>query len=185
MKTAIATLKSASPYSQSKALIEKKTREETHEDFEKRIWHKRLHVTPEGNIFMPPMGFKLCLSDAAKYTSRKIPGERNATWTKHFKSGIMCAKPVVLPHTLDDIEEDWVLVPSDGKVGGSTKVWKCFGIVRDWEADVEFTILDDKIDKEIFETYLVEAGKYIGVGRWRTQVGGMNGRFAVNNIDWK
>ena len=52
-------------------------------------WRERLHVNSDGYVFIPPMAFKNCISEIAKYRSDKIPGKRNATYTKHFESGVL------------------------------------------------------------------------------------------------
>jgi hypothetical protein len=89
MKTAIATLKSISPYSQSKNYDAAKLPRELANDFEERTWKERGHWTAEGKLFIPPMQFKNCISDAAKYLGKQVPGKGKNTYTKHFESGII------------------------------------------------------------------------------------------------
>ena len=185
MKKAICTLKSASPYSQGKYVREKKTRDVTHEDHEKATWKQRCHTTADGNLFMPPMAFKNCLSEAAKYKSIQIPGKGKATYTKHFEAGVLCVEPLELPVHIDDVEGEWLHVPSDGRRGGSTRVEKCFPLIREWSGDVEFLVFDELIDEEVFETHLRDAGQFIGVGRFRPRNNGYYGRFSVEGIKWE
>jgi hypothetical protein len=51
MKKAICTLKSVSPYSQSRYLQEKRTKDETPAAFEERSWHLRCHFFHEEIMF--------------------------------------------------------------------------------------------------------------------------------------
>lgn len=185
MRTAFAHLKSVSPYSQSKYIREKKSRDQTHAEFEEQNWRQRLHVNHDGNVFIPPMSFKNCLSEAAKYKSIQIPGKGKSTYTKHFEAGILCFNPVTLPDKASEVQGEWLHVPSDGRRGGTTRVEKCFPIIPAWEGVVEFLIVDDLIDDETFKTHLEDAGRFIGVGRFRPRNNGYYGRFSVEKIDWR
>ena len=178
-------LKSGSPYSQSKFIQEKKTREETHADFEKRSWHLRCHWDDDGKIFIPPMCFKNCLSEAAKYKSIQIPGKGKSTYTKHFEAGVLVVDPLVLPITKDSLQFEWLHVPSDGKRGGTTRVEKCFPLIPNWEGEVEYLIFDETITEEVFREHLTDAGNFIGIGRFRPRNNGFYGRFMVSGVDWK
>lgn len=185
MKTAICKLRSVSPYSQSKLILEKKGRDEKYEDFEERIWRRRLHVDSDGFVFMPPMCFKNALSEAAKYKSIKIPGKGNSTYTKHFEAGIMCCEQAELGIKAADVAGEWLHVSSDGKRGGSKRVLKCFPIIPKWETMVRILILDEIINEEVFRIHLEDAGKVIGVGRFRPRNNGYYGRFEVMSVEWK
>lgn len=185
MKRAICKLKSVSPYSQSRYIGEKKTRDETHADFEKRSWHLRCHFNEEGNVFIPPMCFKNCLSEAAKYKSIQIPGKGKSTYTKHFEAGVLVTEPLVLPITRETLQSEMLHVPSDGRRGGTTRVEKTFPLIPSWAGSVEFLIFDDTITTEVFEEHLGDAGSFIGIGRFRPRNNGFYGRFSVKSITWK
>lgn len=184
MKIAIASLESVSPYSQSRAFITKKDRNETHEDFEKRIWKERCHTDENGQLYIPPMAFKNSLSDAAKYKSMPIPGKGKSTYTKHIEAGVACMEPVPLGIQVEDVEGEWLHVPSDGRRGGGSRVWKCFPLIRKWSGQVQYLVLDDLVTPEIFETHLVDTGQFIGIGRFRPRNNGFYGRFKVTGVDW-
>ena len=130
------------------------------------------------------MAFKNALGDIAKFLGEKIPGRKNATWTSHFERGIHIGGDLILPITKDEVEGEWRHVPSDGKPGGSSRVLKCFPTIREWEGELTFHIWDDAITEEVFERYLSEAGKFIGVGVFRPQRRGYFGRFKVVDIVW-
>lgn len=184
MRTAFAHLRSVSPYSQSRYIQQKKTRDQTHAEFEAESWRQRMHVNKDGNVIMPPMCFKNCLSEAAKYKPLQIPGKGKTTYTKHIEAGVLAYTPLVLDIKAEDVEGEWLHVPSDGKRGGSARVEKCFPLIMEWGGVVEFSVLDDIIPEEIFQTYLEDAGQFIGVGRFRPRNNGYYGRFAVERIEW-
>lgn len=185
MKQAIAHLKSMSPYSQSRFHDIEKLAKENSQDYEERTWRGRLHVNDSGHVFIPPMSFKNCLSEAAKFMSRQIPGKGKATYTKHFEAGVLVMDPLVLPFKATDVAGEWLFVPSDGKRGGGSRVKKCFPVIHDWNGKVIFHILDDTITKDAFEEHLREAGSFIGVGRFRPRNNGFYGRFTVEKVEWK
>lgn len=185
MKIAKAKLKAISPYSQSKSYFTPKENKEQPQAYEERTWRNRMHANEEGYVFIPPMSFKLCLESTAQYLGEKIQGKGQATWTKHFTSGILVVDPLVLPVKAADVAGEWLFVPSDGKKGGGKRVMKCFPVIQSWEGEVTFLILDDMIDKQVFERYLAQAGTFRGIGRFRPEKGGYYGRFEVKSIKWE
>lgn len=174
-----------SPYSQSKYIAEKKTKNETHEEFDRRIWKERCHWNDDGVCFIPPMAFKNCLSEAAKYKSIKIPGKGQSTYTKHFESGVMVVNPVVLPGvTRETIQCEVLHLPSDGRRGGTKRVEKHMPLILKWGGSIEFLIFDELISEEVFQEHLSDAGSFIGLGRFRPRNNGFYGRFSVDRVQW-
>ena len=184
MIEAIATLESVSPYSQSKYYTTEKLEKESHRDYEARTWRDRTHCNDDGNIFIPPMVFKNCLAECAKYLSLSIQGKGKQTYTKHFEAGVLVTDPLVLPIKKDEVAGEWLFVPSNGQRGSGTRVEKCFPIIHQWSGDVTFHVFDETITKDIFEYVLQQAGKFIGIGRFRPRNNGFYGRFEVKSIDW-
>ena len=176
--------KGISPYSQSKHIVSPKADKETHEDFEKRTWRERMHVTEDGYVFIPPMAFKNALSESAKFTSTQIPGKGKATYTKHFEAGVLVCDPVVLAIKAEAVPGEWLFVPSDGKRGGGSRVMKCFPVIHEWSGVAIFHVLDDTITGPVFEKTLEEAGSFIGLGRFRPRNNGYYGRFEVTSFEW-
>ena len=185
MHRAKCELKSISPYSQSRYIREKKTRDETHADFEKRSWQMRCHFNEKGNVYIPPMSFKNCLSEAAKYKSIQIPGKGKSTYTKHFEAGVLVVDPLVLDVTKETLASEWLHLPSDGRRGGTTRVDKCFPLIQSWAGLVEFLVLDEIITEEVFTEHLNDAGSFIGIGRFRPRNNGFYGRFSVESVNWE
>jgi hypothetical protein len=184
MLRALAKMHSISPYQQGRPFFDKKDANETHEDFEKRIWRERSHYDDHGKLFIPPMQFKKALENAAGFISMSIPGQGKAKYTKHFKAGVLVVDAMELPVSKDDVHGSWVFVPSDGKRGGSSRVMKCFPTVHEWTGEVIFHILDNVITEPVFKTHLEQAGNFIGLGVFRPMNGGYHGRFAVDEVHW-
>lgn len=184
MITALVSIKGISPYSPSRYHDTPKLAKEHYDEYEKRTWRERCNYSSDGKVFIPAMAFKKAISDAAQFLGEKIPGKRNATWTKHFKSGLLVMNNLNLDVLKDDIDGEWFHVPSDGKSGSGSRVLKCFPVIREWGGDVTYTILDDTITEDVFERFLSEAGQFIGVGRFRPQNGGFYGRFSVEGMAW-
>lgn len=185
MKIATATIVGLSDYSQSKFISVDKKPRELPKDYEERNWRERCHYGTDGRLFVPAMSFKNCLAAAAKFMSEQVPGKGKATYTKHFLSGVLVMDNAPLPVTKDDVEGEWFFVPSDGKRGGGSRVHKCFPVVRDWRVTVQFHILDDIITEDVFKRTLMNAGNYIGIGRFRPENGGYYGRFRVEGVKWE
>ncbi len=184
MKQAVAHLRSISPYSQSRFHDTDKLPKEAADDYEARTWKGRLHVTDDGSVFIPPMSFKNCLSEAARFMSRQIPGKGKSTYTKHFEAGVLVMDPLVLDVKADDVPGEWLFVPADGVRGSGKRVKKCFPVIGDWHGSVTFHVLDDTITRDVFLQHLEEAGSFIGIGRFRPRNNGFYGRFEVERLDW-
>lgn len=190
MRVAIAHLESISPYSQSKHHeVGRLSRPdgsvtESSDDHERRTWRERCHVDQEGRVFIPPMAFKNCIAEIAKYLSVQIPGKGKSTYTKHFEAGVMVLDGLSLPIKKDEVPGEWLFVPADGRRGSGKRVSKCFPVVQSWRGEVVFHVLDDVISPSIFEQHLKDAGNFIGIGRFRPRNNGYYGRFKVNKVEW-
>lgn len=182
MKRAVVTIEGVSPYSQSRYYSVPKKNEESPADYEVRTWRERLHVADDGYVQIPPMTFKNNLSDAAMFLGMKIPGKGSSKYTKHFEAGIMVLAPLKLPQRKEDVEGEWLFLPSDGKRGGGKRVQKCMPLIRAWGGDVEYIIVDDTITEDVFCRHVDTAGSLIGIGRFRPRKNGYYGRFKVNNV---
>ena len=182
MKIYTAHLKGSSPYSQSKYYNVEKLEKESASAFEERTWRERLHVNANGNVFIPPMSIKICLSEAAKYLGITIPGKGKNNYPKHFEAGVMVTDAIVLGIKKEDVAGEWLFVPSDGKRGGGKRVNKCFPIIHVWEGDVQIYVIDETVTKEVLLLHLEQAGKFIGLGRFRPRNNGWYGRFTVESL---
>lgn len=185
MKKVRVKITGKSPLSFSKYVQEPKKDRENPADYEERTWHERIHVDAKGEVFVPPMMFKNALSEAAKYRSEQIQGKGKSTYTKHFEAGVMVIDPMPLGIKKEDVKKETLYVPSDGKRGGTTRVLRHFPKIENWSGTATFLILDDVITRDVFERHLIDAGNFIGVGRFRPRNNGYYGRFDVEILDWE
>lgn len=183
IKIATATLESISPYSQSRHYDTPKKERELPKDYEYRTWADRCHVNKDGFIFIPPMAFKNCIAEAAKFLSMQVPGKGKSTYTKHFEAGVMVVDPLVLHLKKEEVMHEWLFVPSDGRRGSGSRVEKCFPYIPNWGGKVEFHLIDPLITEKPFIEHLETAGSLIGVGRFRPRNNGYYGRFIVKNVE--
>lgn len=180
-------VRGVSPYSVSRhyTLEHPKNDKETHEAYEKRTWMNRVHSTDGGNVAIPGMGFKLALEGAAKYLGTKIPGQGNKTWTSKLKSAVLVTDDLDTGISASTVAGEWRFVPADGRRGGGKRVMKCFPRIESgWEGEIVFLVMDPILEEDTFLHFLQEAGKYIGVGRFRPENGGFYGRFEVVSTEW-
>jgi len=178
-----ASLKSTTAYSQSRMHDTPKLEKERPDEYELRTWRAKAHVE-NGEIYIPPMGFKQALDTAAKRLGLQIPGKGKSTYTKHFLSGVLVMDKLMTGHQIADCTGDWINANSDGVRGSGKRVKRCFPTIPNWAGDIPFYILDDVIDKSVFERALSEAGSFIGIGRFRPENGGFYGRFEVTGMRW-
>lgn len=177
-----ATLKGESPISFSSVIVSPKKPKEKADVYEERTWRERMKVDDNGNVYMVQSSIKNCLSEAAKFLSEKIPGNGQQTYTKLFKTGILSTIPLTFNVKAKDVQGERLFVPSNGVAGGTKRVWKTFPIIpAGWECDIELLVFEETlIDKpEKVIEYLEQAGKYIGLGKYRPINNGWYGRFSV------
>lgn len=184
MKTVKAHLESVSPYSQSRYYTVPKLERELAADYEERTWRERMHVTKDGQVFIPPMAFKNGLAEAAKYMGEQIPGKGKSTYTKHFEAGVLVVDRLDLPIKREDVQGERLFVPASGKRGDGKRVVKVFPLIQEWSGVVTFYVLDEIITKDVFQRTLTAAGSFIGIGRFRPRNNGYYGRFRVADIEW-
>lgn len=181
-----AQLSGKSNLSFSRPLDLKKETGEKHDAFESRTWRQKMHVYQDGDnkghVFIPAPALKIALQEIAKYLGETIPGQGKKTYTQKYKSGILCDEDLVLDCVDGDIKCEDLFVPSDGKSGSGSRVWKKFPYVTDWTTTARFKVLDPVL-VDSYETiikHLNYAGMFIGFGRFRPANGGMYGRFSVD-----
>jgi hypothetical protein len=189
MHTAIATLNSTagSMYQPGRELQTPRDDKENWDEYEKRVWRERAHYNDEGHVVIPAISFKRCIEAASAYNPRKLKG--TATYTKLFERAIITVDNVVLPETRETVLGTSIPVPSDGVSSSksnmkSSRVWRTFPTIKAWSGRITIHVLDDRIGHLVLRETLEDAGLYIGIGTWRPQRGGLNGRFEVSDLRW-
>ena len=187
-RIATAKIEGVSPYSQSRYHATESLEKEGKDAYARRTWREYVHTDRDGNIIIPPMAMKNCLSESVKFLGIQIPGKGKSTYTKHFEAGILVTDPSPIGHRKDDLTDETHLeslfLPSDGRRGSGSRVMKYFPRFDEWSATVQFHIFDDVIPKDVFKYVLEQAGQFIGIGRFRPRNNGFYGRFVVNELKW-
>lgn len=177
------------PLSFSRPVSSPKGDTETHDQHDKRTWREKLHVDNEGFVVIPNSMLKLALDGSAKRRGDKVPGKGSSRFTKHFVGGILVAEaPRILvrgkPIRAEDVKSEMFYVNADGKRGSGTRVWRTFPMIYDWTATFTVHVFDYLIPERIFLLTLNDCGMFGGLGRYAPRVGGTNGRFKVDSVEW-
>jgi len=198
IRTATAMLIGIAPYSASRKYddLVPKLDKESHEDYDIRTWreHANYDATTR-EVFIPPMGLKLSIAEAAKRLSIPIPGKGAARYTKNITSGTIAADRIWLEvpakeqgkwtrTRMDDATMEGFLANADGRRGSGKRVFRRFPIWNAWRAEAILQLIDDEVPADVFERCFREAGNLIGVGRFRPEKGGYLGRFQVPKVTW-
>jgi hypothetical protein len=185
MHKATIELTSESAYSQTKYHGLPKEDNETDFDYEERTWKSKMSVGKGGTVIIQAAAFKRCLEDAGKYLGMKIKGQGKKTYTQKFKSGIGVLEDLDTGVPSDQIVKVPLFVPSDGKRGGSRRVVRNFPHIMEWSGTLEVYVFDNVITEDVLMHHIDAMGKFIGVGNYRPEVGGSNGRFSAKLIKWE
>lgn len=185
MRKVTVKIEGISPYSQSRMHDEPKLDKETSNDYENRTWRERCNADKDGMVVIPAMAFKQALPIACKKIGRQIPGRGKSTYTKYFEGDVLCVADAKLGLHKDDMRKVTINAHANGQRGSGTRVKRHFPVVDEWQTEVEFLIFDDTITKDVFEETLTAAGMGVGVGRFRPENGGVNGRFRPVEFIWE
>ena len=177
------------PYSQSaKHNVPMKDRE-SHEDYDLRTWREHCTVNKDGQVCVPMMAWKQCLDTCAQKLGHKVPGKRGASFKGYFVSGVLCPADTPLFNgkalTKELAEPKTIYANLDGVRGSGKRGDRTYPEFSKWHCIVEFWIVDDIITQPVFEDHFNVAGRIVGIGRFRPERGGTNGRFRATNYDWQ
>ena len=190
MNTSIATVRivGITPLSQSHQHDEPKLEGERPDDYDKRTWRSKLNTAERDGkqtVVIPAHGLHQAIAAAAKYSKRQIPGQGKATWTAKFTAGITLLEDPALnidPATVDGVT---ISANADGIRGSGKRVPRKFPIIPTWTASFDVLVLDPIITEDVFREMLEMAGMFIGIGRFRPEKGGTNGRFKIDALGWE
>jgi hypothetical protein len=181
MKTFEADLRSLTPYSQGRHHNTPKEPRELDPAYEARTVLLKLH-TAVGEIYIPPMCFKLMLQSTAQYSGERIPGKGQETYTKHYRRGIICPEPIMLGLKPEEVRVVDLFLPSQPGKPKSPRVWKKFPVIDQWSGVLQIIAIDDIFTAEVVRRHLELGGLITGIGVWRTENSGMQGKFTVTDF---
>lgn len=188
MKASVATvtIKGISPLSHSRQHDMPMLEGESRDAYDARTWREKLNVSPmTGAVIIPAHGMHQALASAAKYTGKQIPGQGKKTWTAKFTTGIAILSEIDTGLSPEAATVIVISANADGVRGSGKRVPRRFPIFYEWSATFEVHILDPIITEPVFREMLEIAGMFIGIGRFRPEKGGQNGRFRIEAIDWQ
>jgi len=184
LRTCRITIESVSPYSASRFHDEPKLSDETHLDYDVRTWRHKMTLGSDGKVVIPGAGFKQAIDGAAKMVGGKIPGRGQATYSKLFTTGVLIEGDMALNVDPNEVPMVRIYANLDGIRGGSSRGWRHFPQIAVWGGTVDAIISDPDLPGAVFERVVTASGRCQGVGRWRPEKGGSNGRFTVTHFDW-
>lgn len=184
MRQVTVTFIGTAPYSQSRMHDAPKLDKETPAAYDERTWREKMTTDAEGNVVVPAMALKQALPVAAKRLGKQIPGRGKSTYTKYFEADVICINDVQIGHTKDSAACVTINANADGVRGSGKRVKRTFPVFHNWAGTATFMIFDDTVTPEVFEEVFTAAGLSVGIGRFRPENGGLNGRFEPVSFDW-
>lgn len=182
MYRAIVSIKGVAPLSQSKQHDAEKLDGESNEDYDKRTWREKCNVDGEGVVYVPAMAFKQAMDTSAKRLAIPDPDNKRANLTKYFVSDVICENNMSIGVHKNDMPSIRISANVDGQRGSGKRVPRTLPQVQEWAGKTSFLVMEEKIKPETFEKVLRSAGQSIGVGQFRPEKGGLNGRFDVTSV---
>lgn len=185
---ATVTIRGITPMTQSHQHDSPKLEGENANDYDIRTWRNKLNTEIRDGrqtIVIPAHGVHQCIAAAAKYSKRQIPGQGKATWTAKFTAGISLLDHPALNIDPASVSAIMISANADGVRGSGKRVPRRFPVIpAGWQSTFDVLILDPIIKEDIFSEMLELAGMFIGLGQFRPQNGGTNGRFTIVSVEW-
>lgn len=188
IRTAVVTIEGIAPLSQSNFFSSEKRKDESHEEFEKRAWPERMHVNADGFVYVPGRAFKYAIDEAQKRRGTKTgKGGGKETFTKFFQAGVDVAGDLTLKTKASSVKPIPIMASARGQKGkdAGTRVRRLIPTIAKWGGVLEIIVLDDTIPADELEKTLDDAGLFVGVGQFRPENQGSNGRFVVKKVEWQ
>jgi hypothetical protein len=185
MYRATVSLKGIAPLSQSRMHSEPFLEGESHGAYDVRTWREKANYDKDGIVFVPAMGLKQAMDAAAKRLSIPDPDNKRATMTKYFASDVICEQHLSIGIHKDKMPSITISANSDGVRGSGKRVPRTFPQTPEWSGTTSFLVMDEKVSHDVFERVLQCAGRSVGVGQFRPEKGGLNGRFEVEKVKYE
>ncbi len=185
------TIRGVAPLSQSREFVVDdnpelaKRKGESEDEFAKRTWPAKLHVSADGFVMIPAAALKQALNSAASLKGDKIAGRGNKTWAALFTGGVQILADATTDVRAESVTSRAFRCDTMGQKGdrSSKRVTRYFPMVPEgWTATVRVLVLEDSIEEKILREYLRVAGLCVGVGRFRPSKGGTNGMFEISAV---
>lgn len=178
------------PYSASRAHQSVRGENEPWADFEKRCWKEHLHTDLDGNIVVPGPGIKQAIDYAAQRLSLKKDGK--SKWTSDINSGVSVMHDMNLtdksgaPIHSDAATAVTIFAHTNGDRKSGSRQNRIFPLIpAPWFGKFELLLVNSTIPQSVIEQIVTHAGLIAGLGRFRPERSGSNGRFEVTSFAWR
>lgn len=180
------TIVGIGPYSQSKKLEEVKGKNEGFLEFENRIWRMKAHTAADGEaIVMPGHAIHQALVEGARKGRLQPRAAKSARegLANRLITGIAILGDATTNMKLSKAVGVAINAHSNGKRGSGSRVTRLFPQWSPgWTASFDILVLDDSLTREDLADALKWAGLCSGLGRFRPENMGHNGRFTVAEV---
>lgn len=183
------TIEGIAAYSQSKKLDVAKDQDESHDDFENRIWRQKAHVGPDGDsIVIPGHAVHQMLVVGAQKGRLKPKAAKSARegLANRLVTGIAIQGDADTDMKLSKASVVGINAHVNGKRGSGSRVVRKFPEwPTGWHAHFDVLVLDDSLTAEDIEAAAKWGGLVCGLGRFRPQNMGHNGRHTLLRVEAK
>jgi len=135
----------------------------------------KLYVV-DGKPYIPAIYIRNALTEAGKQF--KITGKGKSTYSK-----IIGATLEIMPEALinDNPWEVYRVAAVNPMTKGRMMVSR--PKMEKWGCDFTIVLNDDSVDEVTIKEILDHAGKYVGIGDWRPEKKGVNGKFMITKFE--
>lgn len=176
------------PYSPSRPFQSEPQKNERPGDFDLRCWREHAHVDSEGRLIIPASGIKQAIDNGAKRLQIKKVGK--SMWTADITSGVDILDDLLVQYRghavlATEVPHVDIYCHSNGDRTSGSRVWRRFPVVpAPWEGTVTLAVFNETIPESVIEMAVKHAGIVSGLGRFRPEKSGSNGRFRVD-FEWQ
>ena len=153
----------------------------------------KANTDDNGNVVTNPFSIKNMLVTAAGKSGDKCEWNKKAGMMGVFLTGFECPEPPIITVNGKKIKaknlDVWAaFIPSspgaNNMQAGGKRVLKRFPIIKkNWVMkNVRLIVEDDRILPEKIEEYLILGGRFVGLGSFRKERGGIWGKFVIKNF---
>ena len=155
---------------------------ESFDEYENRTWKLHAHVASDGeSVVIPAHGLHQALELGAQ-KGRLIPEaaqSQRERLSKRIATGIMLLGDLETNMKLSQAQKVTISAHANGQRGSGSRVPRSFPVWNEWQATCDIIILDETVTMKDLSTAMRWAGLVAGLGRFRPENGGHNGRFTV------
>jgi hypothetical protein len=171
------------PYSQSKMLDASRGKNESWDGFEERTWRLKAHIADDGDSIViagHALHQALVMGAQKSRLAPKAAKSAREGLAKRLITGIAVQGDARTSMTLAGARCVAINAHANGKRGSGTRVIRKFPEWPiGWRASFEVLVVDDSLTADDLKSALEWAGLVCGLGRFRPENMGHNGRFRV------